>query len=108
MNDEKARLNRERLTMEAMVELFCQARHGTDKTLCPECAALMDYARTRLARCRFQEEKPTCVKCPVHCYRTDRREQIREVMRVAGPRMLWRHPLLALAHWRDGLLNRKP
>jgi hypothetical protein len=30
------------------------------------------------------------------------------VMRVAGPRMLWHHPLLALAHWRDGLLSRKP
>jgi len=31
------------------------------------------------------------------------RERIRAVMRYAGPRMLWRHPLLALLHLADGL-----
>jgi hypothetical protein len=30
------------------------------------------------------------------------RERVAEVMRFAGPRMVWRHPLLALAHLRDG------
>jgi hypothetical protein len=30
------------------------------------------------------------------------RERVRDVMRYAGPRMMWRHPWLALAHVVDG------
>ena len=30
------------------------------------------------------------------------REEVREVMRHSGPRMLRRHPLLAVAHLLDG------
>ena len=30
------------------------------------------------------------------------RERVREVMRYSGPRMLWRHPVLAAAHLMDG------
>jgi hypothetical protein len=58
----------------------------------------LDYARTRLRKCPFQEGKTTCAKCPIHCYKPDRREKIRAVMRYAGPRMLVRHPILALLH----------
>jgi hypothetical protein len=60
------------------------------------------YASVRLDRCRFGAAKPTCAHCPVHCYQRDRRAQMRVVMRYAGPRMLWRHPLLSLGHWWDG------
>ena len=31
------------------------------------------------------------------------REKIREVMRYAGPRMSYRHPLLAFYHFFDGM-----
>jgi hypothetical protein len=27
---------------------------------------------------------------------------MKTVMRYAGPRMLWRHPILSLRHWLDG------
>ena len=70
--------------------------------LCAECAALMDYATRRLDRCVFGDDKPTCANCKVHCYSKSMRERVREVMRYAGPRMVWRHPVLALAHLRDG------
>ena len=34
-----------------MIGLYCRAHHGTEKgALCPDCAALADYARTRSAR----------------------------------------------------------
>jgi hypothetical protein len=33
---------------------------------------------------------------------------MREVMRYAGPRMLWRHPLLAVAHLIDGRRPARP
>ena len=95
------RLVREFRTLAAMLHTYCRAHHG-GSALCGECQALRDYAETRLARCRFQEDKPTCVKCPVHCYRPDARERVRQVMRFAGPRMLWRHPVMSLRHWLDG------
>lgn len=100
--DVPPRVVREEKTVAAMVRLYCRRQHGTDGGLCPDCRELLDYARRRLARCPFQEQKPTCARCPVHCYRPAQREQVRAVMRYAGPRMLLRHPLLAILHLLDG------
>jgi hypothetical protein len=96
------RLAREWQTITAMISCYCRDHHAARATLCPECQGLLDYAAIRLARCRFGLEKPVCAKCPVHCYQCARREQVRTVMRYAGPRMLWRHPTLSLRHWLDG------
>ncbi len=103
MTREHPRLARERRTVEAMLVLYCRGQHGTMSVLCAECEALRDYARHRLRKCPFQEGKTTCTKCPIHCYKPEMRAQIRSVMRYAGPRMLYRHPLLALRHMVDGL-----
>lgn len=100
-----AHLAREWKTVSAMLRIYCRDQH--QGALCPECQSLMDYVRLRLDRCRFGDEKPTCAKCPVHCYQRDRRDQIKAVMRYAGPRMLWEHPCLTLGHLLDGWL-RKP
>lgn len=86
-----------------MIRLYCHDRHGTRDELCAGCRELVDYARVRLERCPFGEDKPTCARCPVHCYRPEMRQRIRAVMRYAGPRMLLRHPLLAVRHLIDGL-----
>jgi hypothetical protein len=94
------RLAREFNTIGAMVRIYCRDQHRN--CLCAECKALLDYASLRLERCRFGPEKPTCAKCPVNCYQRNRREQVKAVMRHAGPRMLWEHPLLSLRHWLDG------
>lgn len=102
-----ARLAREWRTLSAMVRIYCRARHKSAMEGCLECSALLHYAALRLERCRFGEEKPTCAKCPVHCYQRDRREQVRAVMRFAGPRMLWRHPILCAWHWVDGWIRRQ-
>ncbi len=96
------RLERERRTMTAMVEVYCRQRHGTTDDLCWRCRGLADYAELRLARCPFQEEKPTCAKCPIHCYRREPRQQMHQVMRTAGPRILLHRPVLALLHLLDG------
>jgi hypothetical protein len=98
-----ARLGREWKTMSAMVWIYCRGHHHPVGGLCPECRQFLDYAGVRLERCRFGAEKPTCANCPVHCYQPDRREQARVVMRYAGPRMLWEHPILSLRHWLDGI-----
>lgn len=83
------------------------ARHNT-RPLCPECSALLDYALRRLDSCRFGNGKPSCRKCPVHCYRADMRERIRTVMRWAGPRMIFHHPLAATRHLLRELRSREP
>jgi hypothetical protein len=100
MNDlTRGRLRREWRTIEAMIALACEKRHGgARRALCADCRELADYARARLERCPFGEAKSTCANCRVHCYRAAMRERVREVMRFAGPRMLARHPYLALLH----------
>lgn len=95
------RLRRELRTMEAMIVCYCRGRHGTRGELCAECRILLDYAAMRLQRCPFGETKPTCAKCPIHCYRPEIREQVKAVMRYAGPRLIWRHPVLTVRHFLD-------
>ena len=59
---------------------------------------LASYSEERLDRCKFGNGKPTCRKCPVHCYKPDMGEMIREVMRFSGPRMIFHHPIAAIRH----------
>ncbi len=63
--------------------------------------ALFVYAQKRLDKCVFGEEKPACKQCPVHCYQPAKREEMKQIMRWAGPRMLWRHPILTVRHLID-------
>jgi hypothetical protein len=86
-------------TIAVMVRMYCHGHPHMDRApLCTDCTRLLDYATRRLERCVFGDDKPNCADCPVHCYRADMRQQIRAVMRWAGPRMLLRHPFLAIAH----------
>ena len=97
-------LDRERLTMTKMVGIYCSAHHGDSRSdLCASCREFLDYADVRLDKCPYGEDKPTCSNCPIHCYKPERREQAKAIMRYAGPRMLLKHPLLAITHKLDGL-----
>jgi len=96
------RTRREWKTIETMIAIHCEGVHGSAGGLCAECAELRDYAEKRLERCPYGESKPTCVNCPIHCYQQTMRERVRVVMRYAGPRMIGRHPYLALMHVIDG------
>lgn len=98
------RLQREYQTVAAMIGLYCRGRHrgaAAGAALCAGCEDLRRYAEQRIVKCPFADDKPTCVKCLVHCYRPDNRERIRQVMRYAGPRMLLHHPLMAARHYWD-------
>jgi 23S rRNA C2498 (ribose-2'-O)-methylase RlmM len=102
------RIKREKKTIDAMVRLYCRKHHGTDGELCQECSELHDYAMLRLSMCPFQENKSTCGKCLVHCYKPDMKEKVAKVMRYSGPRMLLHHPVLALHHVFDGRKKPEP
>lgn len=93
----KSKREREKETVSLMIAIYCRKKHGY-KTLCPDCAALDAYARLRSDKCPFMESKTFCSNCKIHCYKKDMREKIREVMRFSGPRMIFRHPLMAIRH----------
>jgi hypothetical protein len=97
------RIRNEKRTIDAMLRIYCGDVHGTRTGLCASCERLRDYAHRRLDTCPFQERKPVCNRCEVHCYSQTRRDEIRAVMRYAGPWMLVRHPWLALLHLLDKL-----
>ena len=100
MPAQNRRIAREKKTVGAMIALYCRSHHGS-RELCAECAPLRQYAFERLDKCTFQEGKTTCVKCKVHCYKPEMREKVRAVMRFSGPRMIYRHPVLAVMHLVD-------
>ena len=100
------RIKREQETIRAMLAIYCPDHHGVGRGgLCQECSELLAYAERRLATCPFQDDKPACNHCEVHCYGAMKRERVRAVMRYAGPRMLLRHPWLSLLHLFDARLR---
>ncbi len=89
----------EKKVVNKMIAIYCRSKHKPVSGLCEECAQLSDYALKRLENCPFGEQKPTCESCPVHCYKSDMRQGIREVMRFAGPRMIFIHPIDTVRHF---------
>ncbi|MGW8161300.1 MAG: nitrous oxide-stimulated promoter family protein [Desulfobulbales bacterium] len=97
------RMRREAKTVEMMVRRYCRDKHNTKNELCLSCRELLEYAFKRLSLCPFQENKTTCGKCPVHCYKPGMRKKIQEVMRYVGPGMILTNPIMSLQHCLDGL-----
>ena len=88
LNMPSTRIRQEQEIVAQMVRIYCrQKEKHTD--LCPDCKELLQYAHARLSHCPFGEKKTTCRLCPVHCYKPDRRKKMQEVMRFAGPRMIF-------------------
>ena len=94
------RIPREKLTIYKMIALYQRGNPDvvSDST---HYQALYEYAAKRLDKCVFGEDKPACKQCPVHCYQPIKREEMKQIMRWAGPRMLWHHPVLAIRHLID-------
>jgi hypothetical protein len=97
-NPTHKRIVREKKTIAYMIDLYCKDYHEMDKELCAECRQFKDYAFLRLDKCPFQDKKSTCGKCTVQCYKPDMKQQAYIVMKYSGPRLLFRHPGLALHH----------
>ncbi|MCX6280577.1 MAG: nitrous oxide-stimulated promoter family protein [Bacteroidetes bacterium] len=88
----------EKKTISAMIRVYCRSVHGS-RIVCRQCRDLEDYAHKRVDHCIYGQDKPACKQCPVHCYSPLKREEIKTVMREAGPRMMLRHPVLSLKHF---------
>ena len=91
-----------------MIELYCHRNHKTKHhDLCPECQELLEYVEFRRSKCPWGDNKPFCANCPIHCYKPDMRQKIREVMRYSGPRITFVHPIIAMRHVIETLKEKK-
>jgi hypothetical protein len=94
------RIEKEKRTVERMIRYSCESNHDSlAGSLCEECSELLDYSHARLDCCSYGEDKPTCRKCEIHCYRPAMREEIRRVMRFSGPRLALHAPADWIRHW---------
>jgi len=94
-------LSREEKTFRKMAGIYCRNHHGSGNQLCQKCEQMVEYVMECVSVCPYGGEKPVCGKCRTHCYAPDMREKVRLVMAFAGPRMMVRHPILAIRHCMD-------
>ena len=80
----------EKRVVNRMITIYCHSKHKPKKGLCSECESL---------NCPFGANKPICGSCTIHCYKSDMRIRIKEVMRFSGPRMIFIHPIEAIRHF---------
>jgi hypothetical protein len=99
-------LRRDLKTLIKFVEVYCRARHGDaekavveykthdvaalaghDVELCEACTKLLAHALVKRTNCPL-DPKPACKHCPDHCYHPAYRQQIREVMKVSGRKLV--------------------
>ena len=93
----KAKQEKEIRMVNFMISIYCRHNHGTSE-LCPECRAVAEYAQQRTLNCPYMADKSYCSACKSHCYKPAMRQQIREIMRYSGPRMLFYKPFAALRY----------
>ena len=103
----RARVDKDRKTLEAIGSIYCGAHHDgkkDDAGLCPSCRETIDQTLARTEACPNGHEG-NCQDCPIHCQRGEAQQRIREIMRYSAPRMTFRHPLMTLEYLRK---KRKP
>lgn len=88
----------EHQTIAKMTKIYCQHFHKVPYTNCQSCQAFVGYAEKKLDRCVYGQAKPACKNCPIHCYKPTEKQLAQQIMRFAGPKMLFKHPILAIKH----------
>ena len=103
----KSRREREARIVAYMIRFYCVSLHDSKKILCADCRGLTAYLHKRLLTCKFGDTKPACKECTVHCYSPAMRAKMRDVMRWAGSRMLFKHPFYAILYLIDTKFSSK-
>lgn len=99
-------LKRDLKTLAVFIDMYCRYKHadapksalelkthdvrdivGREISLCEECRKLLAHAWVKRSNCPM-DPKPACKHCPNHCYHPTYRQQIREVMKSSGRRMV--------------------
>ncbi len=100
------------------IDIYCRENHGQNGRepfpliderlhkilgkkkllLCDDCGKLLNHGIAKLILCPY-DPKPTCRKCPTHCYAPGYREKVRKVMRFSGAYLVKRGRLDLLLHF---------
>lgn len=81
-----------------MTQIYCNGLH-CGVSLCDDCRDFLAYAHRRIDRCPLGEKKASCRTCAIHCYTPEYRNRAKDIMRYAGPRMVFKHPLMTIVHF---------
>lgn len=93
------KIDKEKNIVSLMIEIYCRGKHKSKKgELCKECNELKEYAYKRLSYCKFGENKSTCSRCTIHCYKKDMRAKIKDVMKFSGWRLIIYKPIELFKH----------
>jgi hypothetical protein len=114
--EEAGRVLRDLKTLARFIVIYCHGNHegaercpvvlpgfdvqeiaGQPVELCRECRKLLQHALIKRSHCPMSP-KPMCKHCPKHCYAPHYRDQIRDVMKYAGPKLVMRGRLDYLIH----------
>ena len=97
MDKDKIKNNKEKVTA-SMIRIYCRGVHGGKQHLCDDCESLRVYSLKRLEKCPHANTNTFCSECSIKCYEKQKQEEMRVVMRYAGPRMIIYHPIIAIRH----------
>ena len=98
-------ITREKKAAEFMVQIYCKAKHKTKNNICLECDEFKNYAKERIENCPYQAKKPACGVCELSCYPPKEKEKAHKVFTYSGPRMFFKHPIVAIRHIIDAFNN---
>lgn len=106
MKNELKAWEKEKKLIPKMINKYCKRMHNTVRSEqgierdenCAQCEELAKYALMRLDKCPFKENKQYCSFCKVHCYNSEMREKIKNVMKYSGKRMFISHPIYVISH----------
>jgi hypothetical protein len=93
--------NRELKTIELMINMYCRDNHNQENAPCAKCQEIYIYSCEKIRNCKLGSKKTTCAKCSIHCFKPGSRDAIRRIMRYSGPKMIFKHPVLAVCHLFD-------
>ena len=87
-------------TVRKMIEIYCKGQHRRKSgDLCESCAELMHLCRSKGRAMPTYGRKKHFVPCAKHTVmHRPIGNELKEVMRYSGPRMLWIHPIMTIRH----------
>ena len=100
-----AKVEKDIRILEKFIQVYCDTKHKDSEKitmnnldLCEECLETLNYSIQRREICSL-DPKPTCKNCEIHCYKTDQRQKIKDIMRHSGMHMIKRGRLDWLIHY---------
>jgi hypothetical protein len=93
----KVHHQQQKLSMDSVIP-GVSALTASKYPVCAACREFLSYAIERRLRCPLNP-RPTCKHCPVHCYKSDYRQKVREIMRFSGKYLMLRGRLDLLWHY---------